>query len=82
MEFIRVSLRSHKVNLLSIDGASNCSNTFAVPIDDTLNELTISLAGKKTLINVTDALGKRIDGTSKANMLLNLENIKIINIQV
>ncbi|XP_065212756.1 hemicentin-1-like [Planococcus citri] len=81
LEFIRVSLRSHKVNLLSIDGASNCSNTFAVPIDDTLNELTISLAGKKTLMNVTDALGKRIDGTSKANMLLNLENIKIINIQ-
>lgn len=70
------------MNLLSVDGDGNSTGTYTVPIDETLKELTISLAGKKTFINVTDALGFRVDGTSKAHMLLNLENIKIINIQV
>lgn len=70
------------MNLLAVDGTSNNTNIYTVPVDETLKELTISLAGKKTFINVTDALGSRIDGTSSAHMLLNLENIKIINIQV
>lgn len=84
LEFIRLSLGSRRVNLLAVDSANStiATKTYDVPVDETVKELTFSLAGKKTRIEIADSAGKRLNASSDGHLLLNLENIKIISVLV
>ncbi len=82
LEFIRLSLRSHRVNLLAVDckNGTNLTNSFAIPVDETVQELTISLTGKKILVSVSHSSEEKLNGSVRS--ILNLENVKVISIQV
>lgn len=54
LKFVRVSLQSHKVNLLSLDRDVHGPGEENLPllVDNTLREFTISVSGKKPKIQV------------------------------
>lgn len=54
LNFVRVSLESHRVNLLSFDGDVHGPGEENLPllVDNTLKEFTISVSGEKPKIHV------------------------------
>ena len=57
LNFVRVAVQSRKVNLMSIDEKAASSNTFTLPIDSKLQEVTISVSGQNPRITLIDPSG-------------------------
>ena len=57
LNFVRVAVQSRKVNLMSIDENAASSNTFTLPIDSKLQEVTISVSGQNPRITLIDPSG-------------------------
>ena len=58
MNFVRVAVQSHKVNLVSMDrdiGADTL--VYQLPVDSKLQEFTISISGENPTISITDPQG-------------------------
>ena len=46
LTFVEESVKSNRVNLISVDNVEAANNTHIIPVDNALDELTISLSGK------------------------------------
>nr|CAD7441765.1 unnamed protein product [Timema bartmani] len=81
LRFVRHSLNSRRVNLLSVTGAANMTGEHELSVDESLSEFTVSVSGHRPVVNVTDPAGLPVTGPPKLHPLVNLENVTVVNIQ-
>nr|CAD7409972.1 unnamed protein product [Timema cristinae] len=81
LRFVRHSLNSRRVNLLSVTGAANMTGEHELNVDESLSEFTVSVSGHRPVVNVTDPAGLPVTGPPKLHPLVNLENVTVVNIQ-
>ncbi|XP_076053538.1 hemicentin-1-like, partial [Oratosquilla oratoria] len=84
LNFVRISLESRKVNLLSLDRESfgPGEENLELVVDDTLKEFTVSVAGEKPKVEILAPPlknGQRVE--SKVEELLALENVRIVGVR-
>ncbi|XP_026680866.1 hemicentin-1-like [Diaphorina citri] len=78
LNFVRLSLNSLKVNLFSVDNPNpTVGENHGIPIDKTLKEFTVSVAGLKPLVNIYNPQGRPSDVTP----LLDLDHVKIVSVK-
>ncbi|KAB7496275.1 hypothetical protein Anas_07063, partial [Armadillidium nasatum] len=84
LNFVRLSLESRKVNLLSVDRKSEepGEENLQLLVDKTLREFTISVSGQKPKIEIfRPELEGNYKKEEKVDELLNLENVKIVGVK-
>ncbi|XP_071515843.1 hemicentin-1-like [Panulirus ornatus] len=83
LNFVRLSLDSRKVNLLSIDRESEGPGEENLPlqIDRTLKQFTISVSGEKPKIQIFGPQGEDISQDKEVENLLALDNVKIVGVK-
>lgn len=82
LEMIRLSLKENTVCLISIDSPVQTYEmaTYVIPVDGMMHGIMISLSGKSANIIITDSQGYIIQCSSVTRCLINLPNIKIIDV--
>ena len=58
LNFVEESVKSKRVNLISVDTVDAANNTHSIPVDNVLEELTISLSGKDAALKLYLPNGK------------------------
>ncbi|XP_069163060.1 hemicentin-1 isoform X2 [Procambarus clarkii] len=83
LNFVRLSLESRKVNLLSIDRVSEGPGEENLPllVDRTLKHFTISVSGEKPKIQIYGPEGEDVSKNEGVENLLALENVKIVGVK-
>ncbi|KAK8732672.1 hypothetical protein OTU49_006872 [Cherax quadricarinatus] len=83
LNFVRLSLESRKVNLLSIDRESEGPGEENLPllVDRTLKHFTISVSGEKPKIQIYGPEGEDVSQDKGVENLLALENVKIVGVK-
>lgn len=62
LKFVEQSVHSNRVNLISVDNGEVANNTYIIPVDNALEELTISLSGKDAVLKLYHPNGKYYSG--------------------
>ncbi|NWU93884.1 HMCN1 protein, partial [Upupa epops] len=82
LKWVEEAVQASKVHLLSTDHLTMAVNTWQIPFDPSLREVTVSLSGPSPAIEIHDPLGKQISKGSGLNELLNIQNsAKIVNVK-
>ncbi|XP_075792870.1 hemicentin-1 isoform X2 [Pelodiscus sinensis] len=82
LKWVEEAVQASKVHLLSTDHLSLAVNTWQIPFDPSLKEVTVSLSGPSPVIEIRDPLGKQITKGSGLNELLNIHNsAKVVNVK-
>ncbi|PSN35037.1 hypothetical protein C0J52_19154 [Blattella germanica] len=80
LQYVRTTLQSRNVNLLSVNKPGPSKDKHNVFVDETLQEITVSVSGQNPQIDVVDPRGKPVNGSPQINTVLNLPNIKAVSI--
>uniref|UniRef100_A0A8C6YM76 Hemicentin 1 n=1 Tax=Nothoprocta perdicaria TaxID=30464 RepID=A0A8C6YM76_NOTPE len=82
LKWVEEAVQASKVHLLSTDHLNMAVNTWQIPFDPSLKEVTVSLSGPSPAIEIRDPLGKVISKGSGLNELLNIHNsAKVVNVK-
>ncbi|XP_054667543.1 hemicentin-1-like [Grus americana] len=82
LKWVEEAVQASKVHLLSTDHLTMAVNTWQIPFDPSLKEVTVSLSGLSPAIEIHDPLGKQISKGSGLNELLNIHNsAKVVNVK-
>ncbi|XP_023559876.1 hemicentin-1 [Octodon degus] len=82
LKWVEEAVQAAKVHLLSTDHLKQAVNTWRIPFDPSLKEVTVSLSGPSPLIEVRNPLGKLIKKGFGLNELLNIHNsAKVVNVK-
>ncbi|XP_042661906.1 hemicentin-1 isoform X1 [Tyto alba] len=82
LKWVEEAVQASKVHLLSTDHLTTAVNTWQIPFDPSLKEVTVSLSGPSPAIEIHDPLGKQISKGSGLNELLNIHNsAKVVNVK-
>ncbi|XP_009874122.1 PREDICTED: hemicentin-1-like, partial [Apaloderma vittatum] len=82
LKWVEEAVQASKVHLLSTDHLTMAVNTWQIPFDPSLKEVTVSLSGPSPAIEIQDPLGKQISKGSGLNELLNIHNsAKVVNVK-
>ncbi|NXL89730.1 HMCN1 protein, partial [Alectura lathami] len=82
LKWVEEAVQASKVHLLSTDHLSMAVNTWQIPFDPSLKEVTVSLSGPSPAIEIRDPLGKQISKGSGLKELLNIQNsAKVVNVK-
>ncbi|KAI8779431.1 hemicentin-1, partial [Biomphalaria glabrata] len=81
LNFVRVAVQARKVNLLSVNEDEGKNQVFNLPLDTLLKEVTVSVSGENPEIILKDPEGKTKVLGNKFTELLNLSNVRIVNIK-
>ncbi|MBN3312119.1 HMCN1 protein, partial [Atractosteus spatula] len=82
LKWVEEAVQSSKVHLLSTDHYTGVSNTWQIPFDPSLKEVTVALSGPAPIIEIHDPQGKQIQKGAGLNELLHIPNsAKVINIK-
>lgn len=81
LTFVEESVKSNRVNLISVDNVEAANNTHIIPVDNALDELTISLSGKDAELDLYYPNGSLFTEENGLQMLLSLEDAKIIAVK-
>ena len=60
LKFVEESVQANRVNLLSTDVGEAADRTYTVPVDNALQELTISVSGKDASLKLYDPAGSNM----------------------
>jgi len=52
LKFVEESVQANRVNLISTDTGEAANKTYIIPVDNALDELTISLSGKDSVLDL------------------------------
>lgn len=52
LKFVEESVQANRVNLISTDNGAAANKTYIVPVDNALEELTIALSGKDSVLEI------------------------------
>nr|XP_055175129.1 hemicentin-1 isoform X2 [Nyctereutes procyonoides] len=82
LKWVEEAVQSSKVHLLSTDHLGQAVNTWKIPFDPSLKEVTVSLSGPSPGIEIRNPLGKLIKKGFGLNELLNIHNsAKVVNVK-
>uniref|UniRef100_A0A663EFM0 Hemicentin 1 n=1 Tax=Aquila chrysaetos chrysaetos TaxID=223781 RepID=A0A663EFM0_AQUCH len=82
LKWVEEAVQASKVHLLSTDHLTMAVNTWQIPFDPSLKEVTVSLSGPSPAIEIHDPLGEVISKGSGLNELLNIHNsAKVVNVK-
>uniref|UniRef100_A0A8B9SMW0 Hemicentin 1 n=1 Tax=Anas platyrhynchos TaxID=8839 RepID=A0A8B9SMW0_ANAPL len=82
LKWVEEAVQASKVHLLSTDHLTMAVNTWQIPFDPSLKEVTVSLSGPSPAIEIRDSLGEVISKGSGLNELLNIHNsAKVVNVK-
>ncbi|NXE93182.1 HMCN1 protein, partial [Menura novaehollandiae] len=82
LKWVEEAVQASKVHLLSTDHLSMAVNTWQIPFDPSLKEVTVSLSGPSPGIEIQDPLGEQLSKGSGLNELLNIHNsAKVVNVK-
>ncbi|XP_059001185.1 hemicentin-1 isoform X2 [Mustela lutreola] len=82
LKWVEEAVQSSKVHLLSTDHLEQAVNTWKIPFDPSLKEVTVSLSGPSPGIEIRNPLGKLIKKGFGLNELLNIYNsAKVVNVK-
>nr|XP_044998229.1 hemicentin-1 isoform X3 [Jaculus jaculus] len=82
LKWVEEAVQASKVHLLSTDHLDQATNTWKIPFDPSLKEVTVSLSGPSPLIEIRNPLGKLIKKGFGLNELLNIHNsAKVVNVK-
>jgi hemicentin len=73
LKFVEESVRANKVNILSIDIQEASTKSFAIPIDSTLDRVTVSLSGQDANLVIRDPDGTIVTTATGLQKLLTLK---------
>ncbi|KAK3087485.1 hypothetical protein FSP39_006555 [Pinctada imbricata] len=79
LNFVKLTVQARKVNLMSIDNPSSTSKVYELPIDNKLQEFTVSVSGANSSIELYNPSGERVTKFNGLTELLDLSNVKIVN---
>ncbi|XP_075038771.1 hemicentin-1 [Mixophyes fleayi] len=82
LKWVEEAVQASKVHLVSTDHLSGASNTWEIPFDPSLKEVTVSLSGPSPEIKLYDPLGRQMKLETGLNELLNIFNsAKVLNVK-
>ncbi|XP_027421385.1 hemicentin-1 isoform X2 [Bos indicus x Bos taurus] len=82
LKWVEEAVQASKVHLLSTDHLEQAENTWKIPFDPSLKEVTVSLSGPSPMIEIHNPLGKLIKKGFGLNELLNIHNsAKVVNVK-
>ncbi|KAK3506808.1 hypothetical protein QTP70_028372 [Hemibagrus guttatus] len=82
LKWVEEAVQSSKVHLLSTDHYSPVSNTWKIPFDPSLKEVTVALSGPAPNIEIRNPQGKLIGNKDGLTELLHIPNsAKILNLK-
>ncbi|XP_030135337.4 hemicentin-1 [Taeniopygia guttata] len=82
LKWVEEAVQASKVHLLSTDHLSMAVNTWLIPFDPSLKEVTVSLSGPSPAMEIHNPLGKQLSKGSGLNELLNIHNsAKVVNVK-
>ncbi|XP_067452563.1 hemicentin-1 isoform X1 [Thunnus thynnus] len=82
LKWVEEAVQSSKVHLLSTDHFSGVSNTWQMPFDPSLKEVTVALSGPAPNIEIKNPQGKLVGETDGLTELLHIPNsAKVVNIK-
>ncbi|NXY61032.1 HMCN1 protein, partial [Callaeas wilsoni] len=82
LKWVEEAVQASKVHLLSTDHLSMAVNTWQIPFDPSLKEVTVSLSGPSPAIEIHNPLGEQLSKGSGLNELLNIHNsAQVVNVK-
>ncbi|XP_076007425.1 hemicentin-1 [Genypterus blacodes] len=82
LKWVEEAVQSSKVHLLSTDHFSGVSNTWRMPFDPSLKEVTVALSGPAPDIQIQNPQGKVVGKSDGLTELLHIPNsAKVVNIK-
>ncbi|KAM4548643.1 hemicentin-1 isoform 1-T1 [Odontesthes bonariensis] len=82
LKWVEEAVQSSKVHLLSTDHFSQVSNTWQMPFDPSLKEVTVALSGPAPDIEIKNPQGKLVGSNDGLTELLHIPNsAKVVNIK-
>ncbi|XP_052593110.1 hemicentin-1 isoform X2 [Peromyscus californicus insignis] len=82
LKWVEEAVQASKVHLLSTDHLQQAVNTWKIPFDPSLKEVTVSLSGPSPAIEIRNPFGKLIKKGFGLNELLNIHNsAKVVNVK-
>uniref|UniRef100_A0A3B4Z1V9 Hemicentin-1 n=1 Tax=Stegastes partitus TaxID=144197 RepID=A0A3B4Z1V9_9TELE len=82
LKWVEEAVQSSKVHLLSTDHFSGVSNTWQIPFDPSLKEVTVALSGPAPNIEIKNPQGKLVGKSDGLTELLHIPNsAKVVNIK-
>ncbi|KAG8003177.1 Hemicentin-1, partial [Nibea albiflora] len=82
LKWVEEAVQSSKVHLLSTDHFSGISNTWQMPFDPSLKEVTVALSGPAPNIEIRNPQGKLVGKNDGLTELLHIPNsAKVVNIK-
>uniref|UniRef100_A0A3Q3W3C5 Ig-like domain-containing protein n=1 Tax=Mola mola TaxID=94237 RepID=A0A3Q3W3C5_MOLML len=82
LKWVEEAVQSSKVHLLSTDHFSGVSNTWQMPFDPSLKEVTVALSGPAPNIEIRNPQGKLVGKSDGLTELLHIPNsAKVVNIK-
>ncbi|XP_031715320.1 hemicentin-1 isoform X1 [Anarrhichthys ocellatus] len=82
LKWVEEAVQSSKVHLLSTDHFSGASNTWQIPFDPSLKEVTVALSGPAPNIEIKNPQGKLMGKSDGLTELLHIPNsAKVVNIK-
>ncbi|NWT15620.1 HMCN1 protein, partial [Vireo altiloquus] len=82
LKWVEEAVQASKVHLLSTDHLSMAVNTWQIPFDPSLKEVTVSLSGPSPAIEIHNPLGEQLSKGLGLNELLNIHNsAKVVNVK-
>ncbi|XP_061153333.1 hemicentin-1 isoform X4 [Syngnathus typhle] len=82
LKWVEEAVQSSKVHLLSTDHSNGVSNTWRIPFDPSLKEVTVSLSGPNPDIQIINPQGRMVGKSDGLTELLHIPNsAKVVNIK-
>uniref|UniRef100_A0A673IBQ3 Hemicentin-1 n=1 Tax=Sinocyclocheilus rhinocerous TaxID=307959 RepID=A0A673IBQ3_9TELE len=82
LKWVEEAVQSSKVHLLSTDHQNGLSNTWQIPFDPSLKEVTVALSGPAPNIEIRNSQGKLIGIKEGLSELLHIPNsAKVLNLK-
>ncbi|XP_070688049.1 hemicentin-1 [Pempheris klunzingeri] len=82
LKWVEEAVQSSKVHLLSTDHISGVSNTWQMPFDPSLKEVTVALSGPAPNIEIRNPQGKLVGKSDGLTELLHIPNsARVVNIK-
>ncbi|XP_045484557.1 hemicentin-1 isoform X2 [Pieris rapae] len=80
LDFVRSSIKGRSVNLVSTVNLPGYNHTQKIPIDSSVNEVTVSVSGAKPQIRVVNPSGEELTGPPQLVATLDLSEIMIVKV--
>uniref|UniRef100_A0A665VT70 Hemicentin-1 n=1 Tax=Echeneis naucrates TaxID=173247 RepID=A0A665VT70_ECHNA len=82
LKWVEEAVQSSKIHLLSTDHFSGVSNTWHMPFDPSLKEVTVALSGPAPVIEIKNPAGKIVGKSDGLTELLHIANsARVVNIK-